>query len=119
MLAEALRSVILYYISLQTPLKVYILSYDLRLRQLYNHINRYWHFTLRLMLINILINTNTASTRPTERIEDVNKAKDKALAYTEKIVQEIHTIKRDTREAKKIKYSNRRSAMFMTNQAVD
>jgi hypothetical protein len=47
----------------------------------------------------------------------VDKAKDKALAHTEEIVQGIHIIKEDTRETKKIKHSNRRSAMFITNQA--
>jgi hypothetical protein len=63
----------------------------------------------------MLISTNIASTRPTERTKDVNKSEDKALAYTEKIVQGIHTTEEDTREAKKIKHSNRRSVMFITN----
>jgi hypothetical protein len=67
------------------------------------------------MPINILISTNTARTRPTERTKDVNKAKDKALAYTKKIVQRIHTTEKNSRKAQKIKHSDRKSAMFMTN----
>jgi hypothetical protein len=53
------------------------------------------------MLINIPINTNITSTRPTKHTEDINKAKDKALTYTEKTVQETHTTKKDTKKAKK------------------
>jgi hypothetical protein len=63
-----------------------VLSYNLRLKRLYNHINQYRYFTFRLMPINMLISTNTASIRPTKRTKDVDKVKDKALAYTEKIV---------------------------------
>jgi hypothetical protein len=63
------------------------------------------------------MSTNTASTEPTERTEDVNKAEDKALAHTEETVQRTHTIEKDTREAKKIEHSNRRSATSMTNKA--
>jgi hypothetical protein len=52
----------------------------------------------------------------------VDKAKDKALAYIKKIVTEIYTVKNiytkeNTREAKKIKDFNKRSATFMTNKA--
>jgi hypothetical protein len=47
----------------------------------------------------------------------MNKAEDKALAYTKKTVQGTHTIKKDTREAKKIKDSDKRSVMSVTNQA--
>jgi hypothetical protein len=69
------------------------------------------------MLINILISTNIASTRPTKRTKDVDESEDEALAHTKEIVQGIHTIEKDTREAKKIEYSDRRSAIFVTNQA--
>jgi hypothetical protein len=62
------------------------------------------------------------STRPTKRTKDVDKAEDKALAYTEEIVIGIHTIKdiyteENTRKAKKIKDFNKRSATFVTNKA--
>jgi hypothetical protein len=72
------------------------------------------------VLINILISTNTASTKPTEHTKDVDKAEDKALAYIEKIVTGIYTVKdiytkENTKEAKKIKDSNKRSATFVTN----
>jgi hypothetical protein len=61
-----------------------------------------------------------ASTGPTERTEDVDKAEDKALAYTKEIVMGIHTTEdmyteEDTREAKEIEDSDKRSAMFVTN----
>jgi hypothetical protein len=58
---------------------------------------------------------NIASTRPTERTKDVNELKDKALTYTKEIVQRIHITEKDTKEAKKIKYFNRKSVMFITN----
>jgi hypothetical protein len=50
----------------------------------------------------------------------VNKAEDKALAYIKGIVIGIYTVKdmytkEDTREAKEIKDSDKRSAMFVTN----
>jgi hypothetical protein len=86
MLAKRLKSTTLYYTSLQTLLKVYMLSYNLRLRQLYNHVNQYRHSTLRLVPINMLISTNIASTRPTKHTKDVDESEDKALAYTEEIV---------------------------------
>jgi cytoskeletal protein RodZ len=60
-----------------------------------------------------------ASTRPTEHTEDVDKAEDKALAYTEETVQGTHITEEDTRKAKEIEYSNRRSATSVTNQAAD
>jgi hypothetical protein len=60
---------------------------------------------------------NITSTRPTEHTKDMDKSEDKALAYTEEIVQVIHTVEEDIRKAKKIKHFDRRSAMFMTNQA--
>jgi hypothetical protein len=69
------------------------------------------------VLINILISINTASTKPTKRIKNVNEAKNKALAYIEEIVQGIYTIEKDTKKAKKIKYFNRKSVMFVINQA--
>jgi hypothetical protein len=69
--------------------------------------------------MNILMSTNMASTRPTERTEDVGESEDKALAHIEEIVQGIHTTEKDTREAKEIEHSDRRSAMFVTNQAAD
>jgi hypothetical protein len=70
----------------------------------------------------MLISTNTASTRPTKRTKDKDKAKDKALAYIEKIVIGIYTVEdmyteEDTREAKEIKNSDKRSVTFMTNKA--
>jgi hypothetical protein len=63
-----------------------------------------------------------ASTRPTERTEDVDKAEDEASAHTEEIVIGIHTAEdmhteENTREAKEIEDSDKRSAMFMTNKA--
>jgi hypothetical protein len=63
----------------------------------------------------MLISTNIASIRPTEHTEDVDKAKDKVLAYTEETVQGTYTAEENTREAKEIKHSNRKSVMFMTN----
>jgi hypothetical protein len=65
----------------------------------------------------MLISINMASTGPTEHIEDVDKAEDKALAYTEETVQGTHITEEDTRKAKKIEDSDKRSAMFVTNQA--
>jgi hypothetical protein len=52
----------------------------------------------------------------------VNKAEDKALAYIEGIVIRIHTVedmytKENTREAKEIENSDKRSVMSVTNQA--
>jgi hypothetical protein len=49
----------------------------------------------------------------------VNKAENKVLAYTEKTVQGTHTTEEDTKKAKKIKDSDKRSAMFITNQATN
>jgi hypothetical protein len=63
----------------------------------------------------MLISTNIASIRLTERTEDIDKLEDKALAYTKEIVQGIYTIEKDTKKAKKIKDSDKRSAMSMTN----
>jgi response regulator RpfG family c-di-GMP phosphodiesterase len=58
----------------------------------------------------MLISTNIASIRLIKRTEDADGAENKA--YTEDIVQEIHTAEEDTREViKKIKHSNRRSVM--------
>jgi response regulator RpfG family c-di-GMP phosphodiesterase len=72
--------------------------------------NQYQYFTLRLMLINILISTNIASIKLIERTKDTDRAKDKV--YTEDIVQGIHIIKKDTREViKKIKHFDKRSIM--------
>jgi hypothetical protein len=72
--------------------------------------------------MNMLISTNTASTRPIKRTEDVDEAEDKALAHIEGIVIRIHTVKdiytkKNTKEAKKIKDSDKRSAMSVINQA--
>jgi hypothetical protein len=61
------------------------------------------------------ISTNIASTRPTEHTEDVDKAEDKALAHIKETVQGTHTTEEDTKEAKKIKDSDKRSAMFVIN----
>jgi hypothetical protein len=54
----------------------------------------------------------------------VDKAEDKALVYIKKIVIGIYTIKdiyikENTKEAKKIKDSNKRSAMSVTNKAAN
>jgi hypothetical protein len=83
----------LHYTSLRIPLKEYALSCDLRLGQLYDHVNRYRHFTLRLVLMSMLISTNMASTGPTERTEDIDKAEDEALTHINEIVTGIHTVK--------------------------
>jgi hypothetical protein len=45
----------------------------------------------------------------------MNKAKDKALAYTEKTVQGTHTTEKDTKEAKEINNSDKRSVIFVIN----
>jgi hypothetical protein len=64
------------------------------------------------VLINILISKNIASIRLIKRTKDVNRAKNKA--HTEDIVQGIYITKEDTRKViKKIKYFDRRSAMFV------
>jgi hypothetical protein len=66
--------------------------------------------------MNILISTNIASIRLIKRTEDADRAENKA--HTEDIVQGIHTTKKNTKETiKKIKYFNRRSAMFVISQA--
>jgi response regulator RpfG family c-di-GMP phosphodiesterase len=68
------------------------------------------------MPINILISTNIASIKLIKRTKDADRAKDKA--YTEDIVQGIHTTEKNTREViKKIKHSNRKSATFVISQA--
>jgi hypothetical protein len=72
----------------------------------------------------MLISTNTASTKPTKHTKDIDKTKDKALAHIKKIVIRIYTIenihiKKDIREAKEIKDSNKRNAMFVTNKTAD
>jgi hypothetical protein len=67
--------------------------------------------------MNMLISTNMASTRLTKRTKDVDKSENKALAYTEEIVQGIHITEENIREAKKIEHSDRKSAMFVINQA--
>jgi hypothetical protein len=63
----------------------------------------------------MLISTNIASIRPTKHTKDVDKAENKALAYTKKTVQGTHTAKENTRKAKKIKHFNRKSATSVTN----
>jgi hypothetical protein len=68
----------------------------------------------------MLISTNTASTRPTKRIESIDKAEDKAIAYIKEIVIRIYTvkniyIKEDIKKAKKIKDSDKKSVMFIIN----
>jgi hypothetical protein len=64
----------------------------------------------------MLISTNIASIRLIKRTKNADGAKDKA--YTEDIVQGIHTIKKDTREViKEIKHSNRSSATSVISQA--
>ena len=122
MLVEALKSVTLHYTSLRTLLKEYVLNCDLRLGQPYDHVNQRRHFTPRLVPINMLISTNMASTRPTERTKDVDEAEDEASGHIKEIVIGIHTVEdmyteEDTREAKEIKDSDKRSATFVTNKA--
>jgi hypothetical protein len=68
------------------------------------------------------ISTSTASIRLTERTEDVDEVEDKASAHIKEIVIRIYTVediytKEDTRKAKKIKDSNKKSAMSVTNKA--
>jgi hypothetical protein len=70
--------------------------------------------------MNMLMSTNTASTGPIKRTEDVDEAEDKALVYIEGIVIGIYTVEdmyteEDTREAKEIEDSDKRSAMSVTN----
>jgi hypothetical protein len=58
----------------------------------------------------MLISTNIASIKLIKHTKDINKAKDKA--YTEKIVQRIHTVEKNTKEViKKIEHFNKRSVM--------
>jgi hypothetical protein len=66
---------------------------------------------------------NTASTKPTKYTKDINKAKNKASAHIKEIVIRIYTVKdiytkKDTKKAKEIKNSNKKSAMSITNKAV-
>jgi predicted transcriptional regulator len=64
----------------------------------------------------MLISTNIASIRLIKRIKDTDKAENKA--YTENIVQGIYTAEENTREViKKIEHFNKKSAMFVINQA--
>jgi hypothetical protein len=72
----------------------------------------------------MLISTNIASTKPTKHTEDIDKAKDKALAHIKGIVIRIYIIKdiyteEDTKKVKEIEDFNKRSAMFVTNKAVN
>jgi response regulator RpfG family c-di-GMP phosphodiesterase len=63
----------------------------------------------------MLISTNIANIKLIERIKDTDGAENKA--YTENIVQGIHTTEENTREViKKIKHSNRKSVMFVISQ---
>jgi hypothetical protein len=75
-------------------------------------VNQRQHFTLRLVLINMLISTNIASIRLIKRTEDTDKAKDKV--YTEEIVREIYITEENTKEViKEIEYFNKRSVTFV------
>jgi hypothetical protein len=70
----------------------------------------------------MLISISTASTGPTERTKDVDKAEDKALAHIKKIVIGIYTVKdmyteEDTKKAKEIKDSDKKSVTSVTNKA--
>jgi hypothetical protein len=65
----------------------------------------------------MLISTNIASTKLIKHTKDIDKAEDKALAHTEKTVQETYTTEEDTKEAKEIENSNKRSVISVTNQA--
>jgi hypothetical protein len=51
--------------------------------------------------MNMLISINTASTKPTEYTENIDKAENKALVYTEETVQRTYTTKKNTKKAKK------------------
>jgi hypothetical protein len=112
MLVKTLKSVTLYYISLRTLLKKYVLNCNLRLRQPYNYVNQRQHFMLKLVPINMLISINIASIRLIKHTKNADRAKNKA--YTKNIVQRIYTTEEDTREViKEIKHSDKRSAMFI------
>jgi hypothetical protein len=63
----------------------------------------------------MLISISTVSTKPTEHTKNIDKAEDKVLTYTEETVQGTYIIEEDTRKAKKIKDSDKRSAIFVTN----
>jgi hypothetical protein len=83
---------------------------------LYNYINQRQYFTLKLILINILISINIANIGLIKRTKNADKAENKA--YTEGIVQEIYTTKENIKEViKKIKHFNRRSVTFVISQA--
>jgi hypothetical protein len=56
-----------------------------------------------------------ANTGLIKRIKDADKAEDKALGQKKEIVK--RTAEKNTKEAKKIEHSDKRSAMFMINQA--
>jgi hypothetical protein len=58
---------------------------------------------------------NIASIKPTEHIKNVNKIKDKALAHMKKTVQGTYITEKDTKKAKKIKDSDKKSVIFVTN----
>jgi hypothetical protein len=45
----------------------------------------------------------------------MDKAEDKALVYTEETMQGTHTIEKNTKKAKEIKNSDKKSVMFITN----
>jgi hypothetical protein len=45
----------------------------------------------------------------------MDKAENKALAHTKETVQKTHTTEKNTKKAKEIEDSNKRSAMFVTN----
>jgi hypothetical protein len=65
---------------------------------------------LRLMLINMLINTNITSIKLIKHTKDADKVKNKA--YTKDIVQGIYITEKNIREViKKIKHSDRKSVM--------
>jgi hypothetical protein len=66
---------------------------------------------------------NIVSTRPTKHIKDKDKTEDEALAHIKEIVIGIYTIKdiyikEDTKKAKKIKNSDKRSAISVTNKVI-
>jgi hypothetical protein len=121
MLAEELRSAILYCTNLQIPLKEYVLNYTLRLAQLYDHGNLHQH----LMLKRTTTNTNIIRTGLIVYTGDADEAGDKALACTEakETVEEAYTEEgthtvRDIKEIRETRDSNKRGAIFVTSQAV-
>jgi hypothetical protein len=69
--------------------------------------------------MNILISINITSTKPTEYTKNIDKAENKALAYTKEIVQKTYITEKNIKKAKEIKHFNKRSVIFIINKAVN